>query len=154
MSESEGCSCLEPCVADAPTRPESFQDYFSHWLPVQNVEFLKYLSWFPSKVSGEKIMIEASTEYATSLAAPRLMKQYLPHVRLIALLRDPVQQVYSYHAMVAFSHALGTHLRSGPALLLFKAKLIPTLLCTVVKGVQKIGPKTVPSSLLVASWER
>lgn len=74
-------------------------DYFSHWLPVQNVEFLKYLSWFPSKVSGEKIMIEASTEYATSLAAPRLMKQYLPHVRLIALLRDPVQQVYSYHAM-------------------------------------------------------
>jgi hypothetical protein len=48
-----------------------------------------------AKVRGEKAIGEATTMYLWSQKAPQRIKYYLPNVRLIAILRDPVERAYS-----------------------------------------------------------
>jgi hypothetical protein len=48
-----------------------------------------------AKVKGEKAIGEATTMYLWSEKAPQRIKHYIPNVRLIAILRDPVERAYS-----------------------------------------------------------
>lgn len=57
-----------------------------------------YLSLFDG-VSQEKAIGEASTTYITSEDAARKIKNILPNVRLIAILRNPVEAAYSMYLM-------------------------------------------------------
>lgn len=73
-------------------------DYFSHWYKVDATD-LKYSSWFPRIDHPKKISVDASTEYAAHEAAPMLVRRLMPHARIACILRDPVDQYYSYSAM-------------------------------------------------------
>ena len=53
-----------------------------------------YHSLFQS-VSGEKAIGEASTAYLYSTKAIERIKHYIPNVKVIAILRDPVERAYS-----------------------------------------------------------
>jgi hypothetical protein len=69
-----------------------------------------------AKVRGEKAIGEASTMYLWSQKAPQRIKYYLPNVRLIAILRDPVERAYSNYLhlkqaqrepLASFAEAIG-----------------------------------------------
>lgn len=53
-----------------------------------------YLSLF-SETKDEKGIGEASVDYLSSPIAPKQLYQKLPHVKLIAILRDPIERAYS-----------------------------------------------------------
>ncbi len=53
-----------------------------------------YLSRF-NGVSNELAVGEASTGYLYSVDAPKRINHYIPEVKLIAILRDPVERAYS-----------------------------------------------------------
>lgn len=61
-----------------------------------NIE--NYLSLFEG-VSNEKAIGEASTAYLHNPVAAGRIKHYIPHAKLIALLRDPVERAYSNYLM-------------------------------------------------------
>ena len=54
-----------------------------------------YLTFF-SDVTNEKAIGEASPGYLYYPKAPENIKHYLPNVKLIAILRDPVERAYSH----------------------------------------------------------
>ncbi|CAN2040443.1 Sulfotransferase family protein [Candidatus Magnetomoraceae bacterium gMMP-15] len=51
------------------------------------------------KVSNEKAIGEASPVYLFSSTAPELIHSYIPNVKVIAILRDPVERAYSAYQM-------------------------------------------------------
>jgi hypothetical protein len=58
------------------------------------VELAAYQKLFDG-ISKERAMGEASTLYLYSAAAPKCIRSYLPGVKLIAILRNPVERAYS-----------------------------------------------------------
>jgi len=65
----------------------------------QNLE--RYLEWYRSLFSGrsgsETLLGEDSTAYLSSAKAPCRIAKVLPNVKLIFLLRDPVERTYSHY---------------------------------------------------------
>lgn len=58
---------------------------------------LEYFSWYESLFSGkdDKILVDASTFYLYSSSAPRHIKEFFKHPRILVILRDPVKRAYS-----------------------------------------------------------
>ncbi len=68
--------------------------------PSRSGKFDKGFPWYESlfiNCQGKKAFGEASTMYMYSEDAPTLMKRYIPDVKLIFLLRDPVDRAYSQY---------------------------------------------------------
>lgn len=63
------------------------------WITITNIE--DYLALFKG-VSNEIAIGEASTLYLYSSKAPERIRQYVPNMKLIAILRDPVERAYSH----------------------------------------------------------
>ncbi len=59
----------------------------------------KYLSLF-KKVKSEKIIGEASTSYLADPKTPKLIQQVAPLARIIIILRDPIERIYSEYLML------------------------------------------------------
>ena len=68
-----------PLYGEAETTPLSFEEYCALFQSVEN----------------ETAVGEASTCYLSELKTPERIKQFLPNVKLIAILRDPVERAYS-----------------------------------------------------------
>lgn len=61
-------------------------------------DFSKYLDHFRDK--GNKIAVEVSSDYLYSGSeTAKRIKKYLPKVKLVAILRDPVERAYSDYCM-------------------------------------------------------
>lgn len=85
--------------------PESHADFFVHrgrrW-HFLDYEFDRsramawYASWF-AEAAPEHVIGEDSTTYLLSESAPRRIREVLPDVKLIFLLRDPVARAYSHY---------------------------------------------------------
>lgn len=52
------------------------------------------------EASAEVAIGEASPQYLNSPNAPNLIKQYVPEVKLIAIIRQPVERAYSHYNML------------------------------------------------------
>jgi hypothetical protein len=63
----------------------------------------KYLNLFQNE-KGEKIIGESSVRYFYSRVAPSKIKRFNPKTKIIILLRDPVDFLYSYHSQILKSH--------------------------------------------------
>jgi hypothetical protein len=61
----------------------------------------QYLSCFDG-AKDEKRIGEASTSYLFSKLAAREIKEFSPEARIIIMLRDPVETMYSVHSMVLY----------------------------------------------------
>lgn len=62
--------------------------------------FEQYLNWYRSCFTGAaagQLIGDDATTYMTSARAPRRMAELLPDVKLIFLLRDPVERTYSHY---------------------------------------------------------
>lgn len=60
------------------------------------VDLERYLSLFDG-ATNEKRVGEASVRYIYSEDAPRLIHEFEPSARIVAMLRDPVEMIYSLH---------------------------------------------------------
>ena len=67
-----------------------------------------YRSFFPTKLSKSRLENQLSTKCITGEATPRYLyhphtpkrvKEYIPNVKLIALLRNPIERAYSHYQM-------------------------------------------------------
>ncbi|NER47330.1 MAG: tetratricopeptide repeat protein [Symploca sp. SIO1A3] len=59
-----------------------------------------YLAHFPSIASGKKLITgEATTTYLDSYKTAQRLLQFFPHMKLIILLRNPVERVLSHYYM-------------------------------------------------------
>jgi hypothetical protein len=83
----------------------------------------KYLACF-AEARDEEIVGEASTAYFASEVAPREIRGFAPHARIIIMLRNPVDKMYSRFAEACFSNqehhvsleaALEAEQRDGPS---------------------------------------
>ena len=61
----------------------------------------KYLNLFKN-VRNEKIIGEASTSYLYSKDAAQEIKEFSSHARIIIMLRNPVDMLYSYHSQILY----------------------------------------------------
>ena len=75
--------------------------YFGKDLKKRSDEFIdndgEYLSLFKDAQSNQKIG-EASTFYLYSKSAPREIKEYNPGAKIIIMLRNPIDFLYSLHS--------------------------------------------------------
>ena len=69
----------------------------SHRIPITSLE--EYSRHF-NKVTHEKAIGEASSNYINSRHAAQRIKELLPNVRLIATLRNPVDRAYAHYQML------------------------------------------------------
>lgn len=69
---------------------------FFYWPHLFSKGIDHYLKFFEG-CEGKKAVGEASTAYIYGLETPARIKQTVPHVRLIALLRNPVDRAYSHY---------------------------------------------------------
>jgi len=90
-----GVIARHPDVFMPAIKETHFFDY-----PYDQYPFSKYEEFFSAAAPGQ-IVGEFSTDYLASAAAPARIHRHLPGVKLIAVLRDPVGQVYSnyWHAL-------------------------------------------------------
>lgn len=95
----------------------SFHDY--------DAQFDEYLAWYRSMFAAARpgqIIGEDTTTYLRSPSAPERIASLLPDVRLIAMLRDPVDRAYSQylHNVRAGRHSVNFErtLRTNPAALM------------------------------------
>lgn len=101
----------------------------------------KYLSLF-KKVKNEKIIGEASTLYLSDPKAPKLIHQVAPLARIIIILRDPIERIYSEYLMLV---------RLGQSKLSFHKELQKVL----GKNYEETNPKfSLYSGLYTASLKR
>jgi hypothetical protein len=77
---------------DKEPRYFSFSNTSNKLFPYRRLD--QYEGLF-SDVAGEKAVGEASTEYLASPVAPERIAQTIPHAKLIAILRNPVERAYS-----------------------------------------------------------
>ena len=65
-----------------------------------NKGMLWYISWFPLKFSSKKFSTaEATPSYIRSKETAERIKSKIPDIKLIALLRNPVDRAYSHYQM-------------------------------------------------------
>jgi len=68
--------------------------------PIRSGTFHKGLKWYESLFtasSDKPVRGEGSTQYFSVESSPKLIKSFLPDVKLIFLLRDPSERVYSHY---------------------------------------------------------
>lgn len=83
----------------APKEPRFFAEYFQ--LP--NIKtWDQYLSLFQN-AEGKLAIGEASVHYLCSSTAIEKIYQYKPDAKIIAMLRNPIDLVYSYHSQLFFN---------------------------------------------------
>ena len=115
-----GTTWLAGVIARHPDvfMPEIKETHFFDY-PYEQYPYSKYEGFFSAARPGQKVG-EFSTDYLSSIEAPERVRRHLPDVKLIAVLRNPVDQVYSN-----YWHALrqGFHLSDG-SLPDFEAALI------------------------------
>lgn len=94
-------------VDDVTEHPALFHEYGAEWA-VQDYrgQFDRYEARYRRIFEGaapDQVIGEDSTVYLASRKAPTRIAEYLPNVKLIFLLRDPVERAYShyYHALQA-----------------------------------------------------
>lgn len=56
-----------------------------------------YLSLF-AKANGEKVLGESSVGYLYSKVAAANIKEFKPHAKIVIMLRNPIEMIYSYHS--------------------------------------------------------
>ena len=61
----------------------------------------EYLGYFAG-ARGEKCIGEASTSYLFSTLAAKEIREFLPSARIVAIVRNPVEMMYSLHSMVLY----------------------------------------------------
>jgi hypothetical protein len=98
---------LARCASEHPEIYVAFSDeygsgdvhFFDVCTPVSLQEnFKRGIEWYEqlfAAVSGETAVGEKTVHYLSDPKAPQLVKEYLPGVRLIAILRNPVDRAYS-----------------------------------------------------------
>eukprot|EP00002_Diphylleia_rotans_P006216 TRINITY_DN1557_c0_g1_i3.p1 TRINITY_DN1557_c0_g1~~TRINITY_DN1557_c0_g1_i3.p1 ORF type:complete len:594 (-),score=75.92 TRINITY_DN1557_c0_g1_i3:1057-2838(-) len=72
-------------------------------LDKEGVSLKAYASSFPVISSSRKITGEIGLSYANEQAVPAKMKELVPHVRIIIMLRDPLYSLYEYHSSLITS---------------------------------------------------
>lgn len=97
-----------PQIYMSPVKEPEFFSYMGEKFDARNprlapaifaiTEWEKYEALF-KKVKDEAAVGEASPGYIYSPEAPARIKKYLPHAKLIAILRDPVERAYSHFTM-------------------------------------------------------
>jgi hypothetical protein len=68
--------------------------------PIRSGRFRKGFKWYESLFNHKrdaKALGEASTHYFSAIDSANLIKETLPKVRLIIILRDPVKRLYSHY---------------------------------------------------------
>ena len=78
-----------------PVSPEVLYELFYRY---SVTDYGEYLSLFES-VGQQKAIGEASVRYLYYEEAPRRIKEKIPDVRLIVILREPVSRLYSHYCM-------------------------------------------------------
>jgi len=61
------------------------------------LEWNQYLKLF-RRAEAETVIGEASVSYLSSTTAPGLIRQKIPHARIVAMLRDPAGRLFSHYA--------------------------------------------------------
>ena len=85
-----------------PKEPQFFaEDIFGHQRNITNLA--DYLRCFDDK-NGVKELGEASTCYLASPSAARQIRTFRPDAKIIVMLRNPVEVMYSLHSVRVFSH--------------------------------------------------
>jgi len=95
----------EVCMADAKeprffTAVQGCGNNSDGRSPRRSGQYSKGLSWYSSLFAaceGVRAIGEASTVYMSANDAPDLIRRYIPDIRLIFILRDPVDRVYSHY---------------------------------------------------------
>jgi hypothetical protein len=84
--------------------PKKEPYYFGHDLSyrMKRLSSEEYLALFDG-VSGETIVGEASTTYLFSSTAAREIHRFNPGSRILIMLRDPVEMMYSLHSQLLYS---------------------------------------------------
>ena len=78
--------------------PNYFGKDLTGWKPVKNIE--EYLNLF--KKAGNKICGEGSVWYLFSKSAAQEIRDFNPHAKIIVMLRNPVDVVYSLHSQLVY----------------------------------------------------
>lgn len=89
-----------------------------------NFNFHKGISWYAKyfeKSGGTKVIGEFSPTYLAHSNSPRRMRKVLPHVKLLACLRNPVEQIFSRYQYTVnrqmYKGTLGDALKEKPFLI-------------------------------------
>jgi hypothetical protein len=75
---------------------------YPHELNFFSMQYNKGINWYSKKFRKAKpnqLIIEKSPQYMYFYEAPRRIKEKLPDVKLIFILRDPVKRAYSHYWM-------------------------------------------------------
>jgi len=90
-----GTSALARYIAQHPDIyiPEGEMHYFDRRINRHGIQW--YLEQF--KVGGDRVVGEKTPAYIRYPRVPDAIKAYFPHVRLIFILRDPVNRAYSHY---------------------------------------------------------
>jgi Sulfotransferase domain len=86
-----------PCVEPAASKELHFFDYLFE----EGVEWYRRCFPVPRRKDGRRTITGEATPYLDWRGAPEKVAGVVPQVRLIALLRDPVDRAYSEYQMVA-----------------------------------------------------
>ncbi len=87
-------------VMSATKEPHYFSKNLPYHIHLYRTEE-EYLNLF-KKVTTEKIIGEASTSYLDNENIPSLISDFQPNSKIIVILRDPVELIYSMHFEFAF----------------------------------------------------
>ena len=85
-----------PCVEPAASKELHYFDYLFE----EGVEWYRRCFPVPRRKDGRRTITGEATPYLDWLGAPEKVAGVVPQVRLIALLRDPVDRAYSEYQMV------------------------------------------------------
>jgi hypothetical protein len=70
------------------------------WVPSLEEEQARYLAWYASffaRAHANQLIGEDSTTYLASPQAPERISRFLPHAKIIIMLRDPASRAYSQY---------------------------------------------------------
>lgn len=122
--QRSGTTSLFHSLAEHPGLTPSFRKEV-HYFDIHHVNHDKnwYRANFPLRVLSDKLAYEATPNYLAHPDTPKAMHGLLPDVRLIALLRNPVErtysswrfQVYRGREQRSFREAIDSELAGGEA---------------------------------------
>lgn len=79
-----------------------FGSDLQYYLPRLKYSLKTYLSFF-EEATDEKIIGEASVMYLSSQRAAQEIKEFSPPARILIMLRNPVDMMYSFHSQLLFT---------------------------------------------------
>ena len=123
------------CIDDFHQVPDAFSYRNKSWsCPDYQLHYDKYLQWYASFFRGateEQLVGEDSTVYLASHRAPQRIYDLLPNVKMIFILRDPVERAHSqYWHLVSTGgvyHNLERTLQFTPGTILDRSIYLPQL---------------------------